>query len=258
MPINRFSGFVRCSFYPGDKPVSDALFSTADVFFGQTEDFASGISSINSYINKDDQLKAGRLVNVEDRKTVMICYTLLRKVLSKRLNKHPDEISYLYGPYGKPGIKGDPLYFSISHTRNSFSFAISDHFYIGLDVEEINRDINFESIIRRFFSVNEGEYILNSGEKSRERFFLLWTRKEAFLKAIGTGIIPQLAKIEVHNPVNFIERDSIDDFKDASISGQHYIYSKKVHNYYVSVALPGEAKVSLYNVNEKNFNTYFE
>ena len=63
---------------------------------------------------------------------------------------------------------------------NSFSFAISDHFYIGIDVEEINRDINFESIIRRFFSGNEGEYILNSKGKSRERFFLVMDTKRSF------------------------------------------------------------------------------
>ena len=62
MPMATFSRFVRCSFYPGKNPVSDAVLSTAEVFFGQTEDFASGISSISDSINKDDQLKAGRLV----------------------------------------------------------------------------------------------------------------------------------------------------------------------------------------------------
>jgi 4'-phosphopantetheinyl transferase len=253
-----FSRFVRCSFYPGGKPVSDIKGAAAEVFFGQTEDFPEGISSISNSINKDDQLKAGRLVNDKDRKTVIICYTMLRTILSKKLNIHPDKIAYIYGPNGKPGIKGDPLYFSISHTGNSFSFAISDHFSIGLDVEEINRDINFEAIIRRFFSANEGEYILNSKGKSRDRFFQLWTRKEAFLKAIGTGIIPQLANIEVHNPVNLLERHSIDDMKDASISDHHYIYSKKLRNYYLSVAMPREAKISLYRLNEKNFNAYFQ
>lgn len=258
MPMVSFSRFVRCSFYHVENPVSDAMLSTAEVFFGQSEDFASGISPINGYINKDDQVKAGRLSNAEDRKTVLICYTLLRMILSKKLNIDPDEISYLYGIHGKPAIKGDPLFFNISHTRNSFSFAISEYFYIGLDVEEINRDINFESIIRRFFSGDEGEYILNSKGKSRERFFLLWTRKEAFLKAIGTGIIPQLANIEVHNPVNLIERNSIDDLKDASISNHHYIYSKKLQNYYLSVALPQESKISMYNLNEKNINSYFQ
>jgi phosphopantetheine--protein transferase-like protein len=253
-----FSGFVRCSFYPAENPVSDTMFSTAEVFFGQTEDFPSGISSLNGFINKDDQLKAGRLFNSEDRKTVLICYTMLRMILSKKLNMNPHEISYLFGTHGKPGLKGDPLFFSISHTRNSFSFAISDNYYIGLDVEEINRDINFETIIRRFFSGNEGEYILNSKGNSRDRFFLLWTRKEALLKAIGTGIIPQLSNIEVHNPVNLIERNSIDDLKDASIFNHHYIYSKKLQNYYLSVAFPREAKISLYNLNEKNINTYFQ
>jgi 4'-phosphopantetheinyl transferase len=176
----RFSRFVRCSFYPGNKPVSDIEGAAAEVFFGQTEDFPEGISSISNSINKDDQLKAGRLVNDKDRKTVMICYTMLRAILSKKLNIHPDKIEYIYGPNGKPGIEGDPLYFSISHTGNSFSFAISDQFHIGIDLEEINRNINFESIIRRFFSAKEGEYILNSGGRSRERFFFVMDTKRSF------------------------------------------------------------------------------
>ena len=135
-------------------------------------------------------------------------------------------------------------------------------FGTGIDIVNIERIEHVMSrwgdlFLDRVFTEKEIFWCQRRARPS-ECFAVFFAAKEAFLKAIGTGIIPQLAKIEVHNPVNFIERDSIDDFKDVSISGQHYIYSKKVHNYYVSIALPGEAKISLYNVNEKNFNTYFE
>ncbi|MBK7711796.1 MAG: 4'-phosphopantetheinyl transferase superfamily protein [Bacteroidales bacterium] len=258
MPEATFSQFIRCSFCPENKTASDALLSTAEVYYGKSAEFASGLSSFEGFINKDDTLKASVLHNSEDRKTVLLCYTLLRLIVSKRLDKDPHELSYIYGAHGKPGLKNDPLFFSISHTRNSFSFAISDNFCVGIDVEEFNRDINFESVSRRFFSVNENEFIMNSRGNSRERFFLLWTRKEALLKAIGTGIIPQLANIEVHNPINIIDRHAIDDLKDAVIPDQYYIYSEKLHNNYVSVALPRETKISLSELNEKNLNAYLQ
>ncbi len=258
MTLITISSFVRCSFYPEGKTVSNDIVSTAEVFFAKTKDFSSGISSLKRYINKDDQLKADRLRNSEDKKTNLICYTLLRMILSKRLNKNAHDISYLNGINGKPGIKDDSLFFNISHTKDSFAIAISEHSYIGVDLEDLNKPLKFEPIIKRVFSGKEGEFILKSTGKSRNRFFLLWTRKEALLKAIGTGIIPHLSQIEVFRPVNLINRNSIDDLVDVSVSDQHYIYSRKLYNYYLSVALPQKAKIVIHHLDEKFLNTYFQ
>jgi 4'-phosphopantetheinyl transferase len=258
MTLITISSFVRCSFYPDEKMVSNDLVSTAEVFFAKTKDLSSGISSLRRYINKDDQLKADRLHNSEDKKTNLICFTLLRMILSKKLNKSPHDISYINGRNGKPGIKDNSLFFNISHTRDSFAIAISEHSYIGVDLEDLSKSLDFESIIKRVFSGKEGEFILKSSGKSRNRFFLLWTRKEALLKAIGTGIIPHLSQIEVLRPVNLINRNSIDDLADVSVSDQHYIYSKKLYNYYLSVALPQKAKIVLSHLDEKVLNTYFQ
>jgi 4'-phosphopantetheinyl transferase len=258
MTLDAFPDFVTCSFSHEENTASNNIFSTAEVFFAQTKDFSSGISSLMKCINNDDQIRADRLQNSEDKKTILICHTLLRIILSKKLNKNPQDIRYYNGTNGKPGIIDDLLFFNISHTRDSFAFAISEHFYVGVDMEKVDRHLEIESIIKRVFSEKEGEFILKSKRKSKDRFFLLWTRKEALLKAIGTGIIQDLSKIEVFMPVNTINRNSIYELSDIIVSHQHYIYSKKLHNHYLSIALPQKAKIILYNLNEKYLKTHFQ
>lgn len=256
MNLNDFQSYVKCIFYPAEKLIPEDTLSHAEVFFARTKDFSQGISAIKGYVHKDDQQKADRLHYSEEKNTRLLSYTLLRLILSKKLNKDPRDISYKTGANGKPGIKDDLLFFNISHTRDSFAFAISQNFHVGVDLEELNKHIKFEPVIKRFFSLMEGEFILGSTEKSRDSFFLLWTRKEALLKSIGTGIIPHLSEIEVFRPVNHINRSSVNDKTDVPVSDEHYIYSAKLLDFYLSVALPGKSVISLHQLNEENLGSY--
>ena len=257
MTLTTFPRFVRCRFYPEENEVSDDIITETEVFFGQSKDFSLDNSELSSYINKDDQVKAEKLRSIEDKRTVLICNTFLRMILSRKLNKNPHDIIYIEDITGKPRIKDNPIFFNISHTRDSFAIAISEQFNIGVDLEKVNRVLDIEPVIRRVFSRKENEYIHRSGGKTRDRFFLLWTRKEALLKAIGTGIISQLSDIEVFKSVNLIHKSSIEGLANISFPGNYYIYSKKLGDYYLSVALPQKSQIILSRLNEKYAETYF-
>lgn len=257
MTFNTISKFVRCDFYPEGKKIPLDKLSVAEVFFGRTKDFSSKILSSLDCFNKYDQLKATRVHDSEAKMTILTCYTMLRMIISKRLNINPIDISFVAGTNGKPKIKDDSLFFNISQTRDSFAFALSEHYCIGVDLEELNENLNYEPIIKRFFSRKECEYILETKRSSRYRFFLLWTRKEALLKAIGTGIVSHLSDIEVSGTINLINKNSI-DFVNVPVSNQYYIYSRKLYNHYLSVALPQKTKLILYQLNENSINTYMQ
>lgn len=254
MTSGTFPFSVRCSIYPGGEMASDLILSGADVYFGQTKDFRPGIAFADKYINKDDRIKAGKLHNRKDQETTLTCYTLLRLIISFKLNKNPDEILYKTGIKGKPELTDNSLFFNISHTTDSFAIAISESFPVGVDLEDLNKHLNYEPIVKRFFSEKEAEYILNSPGESKDRFFLLWTRKEALLKAIGTGIIPHFSRIEVFSPDNLIDRGAFEDLADDSLSSHFYIYSKKLHNHYLSIASPRRTKIAFNCLNDKYFN----
>jgi phosphopantetheine--protein transferase-like protein len=255
MTSSTFPFSVRCSFYPGGETASDCKFAGAEVYFGQTKDFQSENVFANKNLNNDDRIKAEKLHNSKDQQTTLICHTLLRLILSSRLNKNPDEILYRLGAKGKPELNDNSLFFNISHTTDSFVIAISENFPVGVDLEGLNKHLNYEPIVKRFFSEKEAEYILNTPVESKDRFFLLWTRKEALLKAIGTGIIPHFSRIEVFGPDNLIDRGALENLADNSLSNQYFIYSKKLHNHFLSIALPQRTKITLNCLNEKYFNT---
>ena len=90
--------------------------------------------------------------------------------------KEGGEIGIL--PSGKPHFKNSPLFFSISHSENVVAVAISER-EVGVDVEKL-RNVR-KGVANRFFTGSEAEY----AGSDAERFFEIWTKKEAYAKAKG-------------------------------------------------------------------------
>jgi 4'-phosphopantetheinyl transferase len=238
--------------------ISDESPVIVEAFFAKTKDISSEFFRLKKYIDDMDRLKANKLHFDADRETYLFCHTLLRLILSRKLNYDPLGISIIYDKNNKPRLEGDSLFFNISHTREAFAFAISERSEVGIDLEKVDKNIDFKSIIGSFFSSEERGFILESPFESRNKFFLLWTRKEALLKAIGTGIISNPSHIEVFRQKNILSEKSLDNLVDDSIVCDHYIYSEKILNYYLSVAVPQRAKVLLHQLNVPKIKSYLE
>lgn len=95
--------------------------------------------------------------------------------------------------YGKPYMPGHAFCFNLSHSGPYAACAISDS-PLGLDIQTLTECR--EALVRRFFTVQEQEHILNAASRS-EAFTRLWCRKESFLKAIGLGLRLELDSFEV-------------------------------------------------------------
>lgn len=102
---------------------------------------------------------------------------LLKKLGKDALNK---EIKIKYFPNGKPYIGGNEQYISISHSKEFVLVGIHQ-LPIGVDVEVL-RPFN-KKLINRYFTPEEADFIDN-----QEKFFIIWTVKEAFLKLTGQGL----------------------------------------------------------------------
>lgn len=103
--------------------------------------------------------------------------SLLKKLGREALNR---EIEIKYHESGKPYIEGNDLYISISHSKEFVLVGISD-LPIGVDIEVLRP---FEQkLIKRYFTIEEASFIDN-----QEKFFLIWTVKEAYLKLTGVGL----------------------------------------------------------------------
>jgi 4'-phosphopantetheinyl transferase len=123
---------------------------------------------------------------------------LLHKVTGEPL---PDE-PFTTGEKGKPvydGFKG--IHFNITHSGEWVAVALSSA-CVGVDVERMRKIP--EGVARRFFSEAENQW-LDSAKTEAERkdiFFTLWTLKESFLKAIGTGLTKSLSSFTIINKEN--------------------------------------------------------
>ena len=139
----------------------------------------SFIDNILKYTNKEKKIASliGKLLLIKGLKSINN-YDLNEINIEKKLIN------------SKPFIKNAP-YFNISHSGDIIICAISKNYEIGIDIEKIKpiKIENFKSIL----SKEDLKFIKNQKDHSKA-FFEIWTKKEAILKAIGTGIIPTLFK----------------------------------------------------------------
>lgn len=86
---------------------------------------------------------------------------------------------------------------SVSHSHGFTGCALSHRSGIGLDLEPIKRQTQWQRVVRRWFAPEEQDWLLN--EADDEEFLTVWTLKEAWLKATGRGIANQLQSLRVHS-----------------------------------------------------------
>lgn len=111
----------------------------------------------------------------------------------------------IYNEYGKPYIKENKFYFNKSHTKNLCALIMDDK-ECGIDIEQI-RKYN-EKMANKILSNEEIKYI-NSKNKKDYFFTLIWTLKESYLKALGTGINVPLKNISFvkNNKIRFKQKE---------------------------------------------------
>ncbi len=139
----------------------------------------------------------------------------LRILLSKYLGCSPKTVVFSYGSHGKPELvskifRSEPLYFNQSDTNLFALYAFTKINPVGVDIEWIRNDIEALSLAERFFAPNETIALQSQPpEQQITAFFRIWTRKEAFIKAIGEGLSFPLHDFEVNLDKNFAKLKSI-------------------------------------------------
>jgi len=123
---------------------------------------------------------------------------ILRALLGRYLHVSPPDVKIAYSEYGKPFLTANRIQFNLSHSKGIALYAFCLAADIGIDLEKIRPISDAEDIAARFFS--PGEYARFQAlpkEKRNDAFFACWTRKEAFIKAVGEGLSYSLDSFEV-------------------------------------------------------------
>jgi 4'-phosphopantetheinyl transferase len=136
------------------------------------------------------------------RREFVVARGLLRLLLAAYVNTHPRDVAIRYNPYGKPHLADEHekqgIFFNVAHSRGAALFVVTRGRQVGVDLERIRDDVEYESIATTFFSPYEMMMLheLPIAEQ-RTAFFDCWTRKEAYVKATGEGLSVPLDRIRV-------------------------------------------------------------
>ena len=146
--------------------------------------------------------RASRFVFERDRRRFIVARARLRELLGDRLGVCPAAIEFTYGPCGKPALAPrfahSGLRFNVSHSGDVAVHALSWEREIGVDVEIVRALSDADEIAARFFSPAEHEAYRDLDPLERPvAFFNCWTRKEAFIKALGYGLGYPLSAFDV-------------------------------------------------------------
>lgn len=205
---------AKWEIFPGKVDLQDDTVYVFRVFVQKYYEVAKRLKDILS----DDELHtASRYFHTKDMISCISGKAALRMILSKLLGKRPEKIQFLLSANKKPRI--EEIEFNVSHSGDQILIAVGTK-PVGIDIEYINRDFNFESILDSVFNIEEIASINLSKDLSLS-FYNLWTRKEAILKATGEGLADDLTQISVLN--DSIKRGHTSFLIKSFLSTQEYI-----------------------------------
>lgn len=123
---------------------------------------------------------------------------LLRTVLGRYMDLAPEAVEFLRTDKGKPFLPHSDIHFSLSHSGHWAVLAVASTELIGVDVEAVKATRDLSGIAASYYHPHEFSRLQSlTGAEHSDYFYRLWTLKEAFFKALGTGISAGLEKIQL-------------------------------------------------------------
>ncbi len=204
----------------------------------KTSQFNQSIGDCLHMLSEDEKIKAGKYRFNKDMKIYVLARATLRFIISKYLKVDPNEIHFTYSKYQKPSLLKPKtnLHFNVSHSGERVLIGFTEDSVLGVDIELIKYTEELTDVARRFFSDNEvSDFLTLSGEDQSIGFFNCWTRKEAFIKAVGQGLSFPLKEFDV----------SLLPAKEARLLSTHFNLKEKDKWSLFDIPMDGPYKAAL-------------
>jgi len=153
-----------------------------------------------SWLSRDECLRASRFRFERDRQEFILSHGILRGLLSYFEEKHPAQLQFSFGMKGKPALRSPstPTRFNMAHSGGLAVYAFTAGIDVGVDLERVRDVPQMEADAARFFSREEGSDLFSLPPTERTLgFYRCWTRKEAYIKAVGDGLWVPLSSFRV-------------------------------------------------------------
>lgn len=152
----------------------------------------AALAYCETLLSPDELARANRYRFARDRRRFAVARGWLRIVLSAYAGIPAPSLTFSYTEFGKPflgNLDNVSIAFNLSHSDDFAAFAVTKNIRVGIDIESGGSLSDCRSLAKRFFHPTEVEELGCLPEAEyRSAFLHAWTRKEALLKAIGTGL----------------------------------------------------------------------
>ena len=181
---------------PGDNPqLLQRLQQEAHVWLARPEDItdAGKLQQYQSLLSAGERQRYRRFYFDRDRHHYLVAHALLRTALSAYVDVDPASWQFSGNQHGRPEISApdvaQPLRFNLTHTTGLVACVVTLEVDCGIDVERLSVRGNPMAIAEKIFAVDEQQALKRlDGEAFQDRFFVYWTLREAYCKALGVGI----------------------------------------------------------------------
>ncbi|MEI1682754.1 4'-phosphopantetheinyl transferase superfamily protein [Acinetobacter baumannii] len=208
------------------------------------------LSHYLSFLNAAEKLRYDQY-HPHTARLFLISRVLMKSVLSDKLGISPHEVIIQLQPNGKPFVQGSKtIYFNLSHSADLIVFAVTEKGEIGVDVERIDHEFEWrrvDSVLApsEIKWIQENEWI--NPNSVYQRFFQIWTLKEAYIKCTGEGMSRHLKKLNFQVFSEYIK--FFDATKDTQNTEQYhfqsYIYDC---NFIFSICLQQSHHIERFNM----------
>ncbi len=142
-------------------------------------------------LSADERMRAERMTVPRARASFLVSRTLLRRVLAKYAWEEAAALRIHVEDSGKPRLEHPGwLRFNLAHSPTTWVCAVARDRDVGIDVEELGRDVNVDAVARRLFHPEEMAALERLPERERRRaFFRAWAQREAVVKTLGEGML---------------------------------------------------------------------
>jgi 4'-phosphopantetheinyl transferase len=193
----RYTGFIRDSihFEPWPAGLPGSLALESGEWHAWAMEHAAGWPE--SCLTGEERERADRFRRAQDRDAFVSTRVMLRHLLAAYTGTAPSAIELTHGARKKPGVAGGGIHFNVSHSAGMSLLAFARE-EVGVDIESVRAVSDMDAIVKRNFGPGEQqEWHALAPEEREEAFFLGWTRKEAYIKALGEGLHFPLGSFDV-------------------------------------------------------------
>lgn len=163
---------------------------------------AARVQELTHKLSREERIKAERFHFDRDARRFIVARGILRLILGSYLHLEPGAVRLCYERNGKPRLAhacGNPtIHFNLSHSEGLALYAFRRGSEIGVDIERLRDIPEMEQIAEQMFSARDITRLRALPKnQNTQTFFQMWTRKEAYIKALGDGLSTSLDGFDV-------------------------------------------------------------